>query len=74
MTNTIKGISNGISRRTLLTRTAGAALVGFIGMPYVARAQARTPVTLTIQFFARGDYAHVYSPASAATTPSRASM
>ena len=56
MTNTLKGIS----RRTLLTRSAGAALVGSIGMPYVARAQARTPVTLAIQFFARGDYAHVY--------------
>jgi len=56
MTTSIRGIS----RRTLLTRSAGAALVGSIVMPYVARAQARTPVTLAIQFFARGDYAHVY--------------
>ena len=54
----------GISRRTLLTRSAGAALgvssIGVLGAPYVARAQARKPVKLAIQFFARGDYAHVY--------------
>ena len=53
-----------LSRRTLLTRSAGAALglssIGTIAAPYVARAQALTPVKLTIQFFARGDYAHVY--------------
>ena len=54
----------GISRRTLLTRSAGAAIgvssIGVLGAPSIARAQALKPVKLTIQFFARGDYAHVY--------------
>ena len=54
----------GISRRTLLTRSAGVAIgvssLGVLGAPHVARAQALKPVKLTIQFFARGDYAHVY--------------
>ena len=51
----------GISRRTLLThRPASRRAIGVLGAPYVARAQALKPVKLTIQFFARGDYAHVY--------------
>ena len=41
-------------------RGARRLSIGVLGAPYVARAQALKPVKLTIQFFARGDYAHVY--------------
>ena len=53
----------GLSRRTLLTSSGALVAVGgfaTVASPHVARAQAKTPVTLAIQFFARGDYASYY--------------